>query len=227
MPQATEPPAASIAAFAPSVAATPFRLTARVSAPDRITFAPSASCGTTPAAFSTSRSTSPPSRRSRSDRRTSAVSPALIDLKPRLGSRRCSGICPPLKPTLWKPPERDFCPLCPRPAVFPRPEPMPRPTRLRACVLPSAGLSSFSFISVHPDEVRHLADHAAHGRRVFQFARLVDLLQAQAQHGRAMRAARADGALHQGHLHHLLAHRALHAPAPRASAPARAQPKIS
>src|SRR5690606_36557567 len=179
MPQATEPPAASIAAFAPLVAATPFRLTARVNAPDRFTFAPSASCRTTPAAFSTSRSTSPPSRRSTSDSRTSTVSPSLIDLKPRLGSWRSSGICPPSKSTLWKPAERDFCPLCPRPAVFPRPEPMPRPTRLRACVLPSAGLSSFSFISVHPDEVRHLADHAAHGRRVFQFARLVDLLQAQ------------------------------------------------
>ena len=30
----------------------------------------------------------------------------VSDLKPRLGRRRCSGIWPPSKPTLWKPPER-------------------------------------------------------------------------------------------------------------------------
>jgi len=52
-------------------------------------------------------------------------------VKPRFGSRRCSGIWPPSKPTLWKPPERDFWPLLPRPAVLPCPEPGPRPTRLR------------------------------------------------------------------------------------------------
>ena len=33
------------------------------------------------------------------------------DLKPRFGRRRCNGIWPPSKPTLWKPPARDFCPL--------------------------------------------------------------------------------------------------------------------
>ncbi|CFN77002.1 Uncharacterised protein [Bordetella pertussis] len=61
-----------------------------------------------------------------------------------MGKRRCNGIWPPSKPTLWKPPERDFWPLWPRPAVLPRPEPMPRPTRRLACLLPSAGFSVLS-----------------------------------------------------------------------------------
>jgi len=38
---------------------------------------------------------------------------------PRLGTRRCSGICPPSNPRLNLKPERDFAPLCPRPAVLP------------------------------------------------------------------------------------------------------------
>ena len=33
-------------------------------------------------------------------------------------------------------PERDFCPLIPRPPVFPFPEPIPRPTRVRALRAP-------------------------------------------------------------------------------------------
>ena len=32
----------------------------------------------------------------------------LSDTNPRFGKPRCSGIWPPSKPTLWKPPERDF-----------------------------------------------------------------------------------------------------------------------
>ena len=38
------------------------------------------------------------------------------------------GICPPSKPSLTPPPDLDFWPLCPLPAVLPFPEPMPRPT---------------------------------------------------------------------------------------------------
>src|SRR6185369_2561386 len=46
-------------------------------------------------------------------------------LKPRLGSRRWSGIWPPSKP-LMRTPERAVWPLPPRPPVLPVPEPMPR-----------------------------------------------------------------------------------------------------
>src|SRR6267142_1535821 len=49
--------------------------------------------------------------------------------KPRLGMRRCNGICPPSKPRRREYPRRDFCPLLPAPAVLPSLEPMPRPTR--------------------------------------------------------------------------------------------------
>src|SRR5262245_31758044 len=51
---------------------------------------------------------------------------------PRLGRRRCSGICPPSKLGWVLPPERAPRPLCPRPEVLPTPEPGPRPSRLRA-----------------------------------------------------------------------------------------------
>ena len=60
---------------------------------------------------------------------------AVNELKPLLGKRRCNGICPPSKPTLWYPPARLFCPLCPRPQVLPNPLPIPRPTRRFAWLL--------------------------------------------------------------------------------------------
>src|SRR2546425_8260233 len=60
-------------------------------------------------------------------------------VKPRLGSRRCRGICPPSNPILDEYPERDFCPFSPRPAVLPSPEPGPRPTRFFLCVEPFDG----------------------------------------------------------------------------------------
>src|SRR3954469_19290824 len=50
-------------------------------------------------------------------------------VKPRLGRRRCKGICPPSKPRIMREPERERCPLCPRPDVLPIPLPIPRPTR--------------------------------------------------------------------------------------------------
>src|SRR6476661_138345 len=101
---------------------------------------------------------------------------AKMFLKPRFGSRRCSGICPPSKP-LMATPVRAFWPLTPRPAVLPLPEPMPRPTRLRVLFAPGLSEISLSFIGWPscPDmgstlvddanEVMHLSDHAAHGRR--------------------------------------------------------------
>src|SRR6478672_4871395 len=56
--------------------------------------------------------------------------------KPRLGSRRWSGLWPPSKPSKCMLPLRAFWPLPPRPAVLPRPEPWPRPTRFLRCQLP-------------------------------------------------------------------------------------------
>ncbi len=54
-------------------------------------------------------------------------------LNPRLGRRRCSGVCPPSKPWGMLTLARFFCPFIPRPLVLPRPDPIPRPTRLRCC----------------------------------------------------------------------------------------------
>src|SRR3982751_5205246 len=190
-----------MAAFAPAVAPMPLSTTLRESSPDLMTLTERTSWRTSPAAFSATRSISSPSRRCRS---ASVTSPAYLscgDLKPRLGRRRCSGIWPPSKPTLWKPPARDFWPLWPRPAVLPRPEPMPRPTRRRAFLLPSAGLIEFSSMSSvllsvarsseHRHEVRDLVDHPAHGRGVFEGRLAIELAQAEAAHGRPVRFARA------------------------------------
>src|SRR5271155_5401511 len=62
-------------------------------------------------------------------RLTTEYSVRKMLVKPRLGRRRCSGICPPSKPRIMWEPERDRCPLCPRVEVLPMPEPIPRPTR--------------------------------------------------------------------------------------------------
>src|SRR4051794_13503522 len=60
---------------------------------------------------------------------TTEYSVRKILVKPRLGRRRCKGICPPSKPRIMREPERERCPLCPRPEVLPIPLPIPRPTR--------------------------------------------------------------------------------------------------
>ena len=70
-----------------------------------------------------------------------------IFVNPLLGKRRYMGICPPSNP-LMETPERDFCPLCPLPAVLPKPEPIPRPLRFRAWRAPLLSLRSFSFITM-------------------------------------------------------------------------------
>src|SRR6267378_4431197 len=111
-------------------------------------------------------------------------------VKPRLGMRRMSGICPPSNPGRTLPPWRAVWPLPPRPAVLPIPEPGPRPLRMRARCEPTGGFRSwsasrcagasgfafglrFAFVLVagilllpfrlrgHLDEVPHLLEHAA------------------------------------------------------------------
>src|SRR6266481_975310 len=62
-------------------------------------------------------------------------------VNPRLGSRRCNGICPPSKPRIRRDPERDPWPLWPRVDVLPMPLPIPRPMRLRFAVAPFGGLN--------------------------------------------------------------------------------------
>ena len=62
---------------------------------------------------------------------TTVYSVRKMLVKPRLGSRRCSGIWPPSKPRIRLEPVREPWPLWPRVEVLPMPDPMPRPTRLR------------------------------------------------------------------------------------------------
>src|SRR5262249_42864739 len=69
-----------------------------------------------------------------------------ILVNPRLGRRRCNGICPPSKPRIMREPERDPCPLWPRVEVLPMPLPMPRPTRLRLAVAPLGGRNVDKFV---------------------------------------------------------------------------------
>src|SRR5439155_3670242 len=158
-----------------------------------------------------------------SESRISALSFFDRDTNPPLGSRRCSGIWPPSKPTLWYPPERDFWPLWPRPAVLPSPEPMPRPTRRRAFLAPAAGLIVFNRISVLPflpassrrladlQQVADLADHSSRRRRVDDVGRVVRPLEAEPAYRRTMVLLAAVGALHQRDLD-LLVGRHDHAP---------------
>src|SRR3954462_15794514 len=92
----------------------------------------------------------------------SANSTRKMFVKPRLGRRRCSGICPPSKP-LMRTPERAVWPLPPRPDVLPLPEPMPRPTRMRFLREPALSAISLSFIvsflllQRHPEVLAALA----------------------------------------------------------------------
>src|SRR5882672_9764624 len=160
---AMEPPAFSIAALAPLEAAMPDTVKALSTLPARMILARFASPATRPAFFSPSRSMAPAPTLARSPERTSAAFVIVVARKPLLGKRRCNGICPPSKPTLWKPPARDFWPLWPRPAVLPRPEPPPRPTRRRFFFEPAAGLMLFSSIVLFLDlqEIARVIDHSA------------------------------------------------------------------
>src|ERR1700728_3701008 len=120
-------------------------------------------------------------------------------VKPRLGSRRCSGIWPPSKP-LMRTPERAVWPLPPRPDCLPLPEPMPRPTRMRDFDDPGLSLISLSFMAASllpvndAHQMRDLGDHAAIGGRVGEARPAPDLVKAQALERRALRARPADAA---------------------------------
>src|SRR3954463_2937649 len=114
-------------------------------------------------------------------------------LKPRFGSRRCSGIWPPSKP-LMRTPERAVWPLPPRPPVLPLPEPMPRPMRVRflrdpgrSAIWLSFIVSQSSLVGHDADEVLHLADHAARLRCVRQLLYAADLVQPEADESFALR----------------------------------------
>src|SRR6185503_392064 len=80
--------------------------------------------------------------------------------KPRFGTRRCSGICPPSKPRLNLKPDRDFAPLWPRPAVLPLPDPWPRPIRFFGCFIPFGGRRLLSDTALlHFYQMPDLVDH--------------------------------------------------------------------
>src|SRR5829696_9371567 len=104
-------------------------------------------------------------------------------LKPvSLGSRMCSGVCPPSKRAEVLP--RAPVPLVPRPAVLPL-EPSPRPTRVLAVWAPGAGRRWWTFSVMarlssdffDPHEVRHRCDHPADLGTVLLDDRVVDALE--------------------------------------------------
>src|SRR3712207_4258449 len=107
-------------------------------------------------------------------------------LKPAsLGSRMCSGVCPPSKRAEVFP--RAPVPLVPRPAVLPL-EPSPRPTRVLGVWAPGAGRRWWTLRVMwcpcsadlfDGDQVRHRRDHPADLGTVLLDDRVVDPLQAQ------------------------------------------------
>src|SRR5688572_25019034 len=106
-------------------------------------------------------------------------------LKPEsLGSRMCSGVCPPSN-RAWVLP-RAPVPLVPRPAVLPL-EPSPRPTRVFAVWAPGAGRRWWTLrvMVCHPSnffdahEVRHRRDHPADLGTVLLHDRVVDPLESK------------------------------------------------
>src|SRR5436305_6080115 len=87
------------------------------------------------------------SRPSRRPTFTTAYSTRKWFVKPRFGTRRWMGICPPSNPMKFMLPVRAFWPLPPRPAVLPSPLACPRPTLFFSFTPPPRGgvslLSSF------------------------------------------------------------------------------------
>src|ERR1700755_2624422 len=125
----------------------------------------------------------------------SANSTRKMLVKPRLGSRRCSGIWPPSNP-LMRTPERAVWPLPPRPPVLPLPEPMPRPTRIRFLREPALSAISLSFMVLFlvfllladdANEMLNLGDHAANLRGVLKLGHAADLVEIEPNQCRTLR----------------------------------------
>src|SRR5580765_460044 len=205
-----EPPAAAIFSAALPLNLCALIVSAFATSPRASTFTFSALRATRPFSCSSSGVMTVPASKTSAIRSTftTANSMRKMFVKPRFGTRRCSGIWPPSKPRLNLRPERDCAPLCPRPAVLPLPEPWPRPTRkARLFLEPSAGfrscrpnaLSFFSMtLSFDRDQVPHLQDRAAHFGRVLQRHRVADLPEAQALDDLGLVLVEANRALHEG-----------------------------
>src|SRR6187397_177838 len=85
-----------------------------------------------------------------------------------------------------RPPERAFWPLCPLPAVPPRPVAAPLPRRLLFLTAPTAWCRSESFMTIplrldlfHLQQVDDLVHHAADLRRVVVLDRVLHALDAE------------------------------------------------
>src|SRR4051795_10709660 len=178
---------------------------------------------TAPASASVSGVTGPPWGKSAAIRsRLTTWKTTLFGLlKPEsLGSRMCSGVCPPSN-RAWVFP-RAPVPLVPRPADLPF-EPSPRPTRVLAVWAPGAGRRWWTLRVMwnpcsadlfHGDQVRHRGDHPADLGTVLLHDRVMDPLEAQRAQRLALVALGADGRADLGDLQ--LSH--VRPPDPRAPA---------
>src|SRR5256885_11730018 len=146
------PPACSIFLRAEADTATLFTTNFRPTSPMPSSLTGWSGRRTSPAPNSVSGVTSTPSA-SRARYRTFTTCAGCLNgfVKPRLGMRRMSGICPPSNPGRTLPPWRAVWPLPPRPAVLPIPEPGPRPLRMRARCEPTGGFRSWSASRVTGD----------------------------------------------------------------------------
>src|SRR5579872_111656 len=118
----------------------------------------------------------------KASRLTLTYSTRLGFLKPTFGTRRCSGIWPPSKPTLLLLPEREPAPLWPRVDVPPRPEPVPRPILFLFLVEPSAGFRLLKFMILnifYCYQMINCTYHADDSRRSLYFNAVADFLQTQ------------------------------------------------
>src|SRR5437762_626197 len=139
------PPACSIFERAEADTVTPFTLNLRCTSPMPSSLIGRSGRRTSPAPNSVSGVTSTPSASWPRCRTFTTWAGCLNGfVKPRLGMRRMSGICPPSNPGRTLPPWRAVWPLPPRPAVLPIPEPGPRPLRMRARCEPTGGFRSWS-----------------------------------------------------------------------------------